>query len=260
MRGNLIVQTKVTPEGWMVIEGDLISGWVEESKELAHDKFLIPLACTNIPELDSGVVIDVGANIGTHSVSYAKKIAPLTGTLICIEAGMTAFECLKHNAEKFESKVLLLNCAASDVHGETVEHTVNVTNVGGSTVGDQTNEEVCSNRVRTITIDGLLEDGKITHPVSFIKIDVEGYEMKVLKGAVNTLRQHKPILLMEMNSFRLQENGTTYVQIYDWLLAEGYSWRICEPESKGGDLCYNIMCWPNAVVAARKLPGDLIAR
>lgn len=252
--------TKVTPEGWMVIEGDLISGWVEETKELAHDRFLIPLACDNIPEVESGVVIDVGANIGTHSVSYAKKIAPLTGTLICIESGITAFECLKHNAEKFESKVLLLNCAASDVHGGTVEHTVNVTNVGGSVVSEQKNEEVCSNKVPTVTIDRLLADGDITHPVTFIKIDVEGYEFKVLQGAVNTLRQHRPILLIEMNSFRLQENGSTYVQIYDWLLAENYSWRICEPDAKGGDIMYNCLCWPNAVVAARKLPGDHIAR
>lgn len=248
------MKTKITKDGWSVIEGDLISGWVE-TEGLAHDKFLIPLACENIPNIESCIVIDVGANIGTHSISYAKRIAPLNGTLICIEAGATAFECLKHNAEKFESKTLLFNCAASDIHGGTAEHTVNEVNVGGSVVGEEKNEIVSSNTVRTITIDGLLSDGKIDLPVSFIKIDVEGYEFKVLLGAYETLKKHRPIILMEMNSFRLQEAGSSYVQIYDWLLKENYAWRICEPESKGGDLVYNILCWPNLVQAAKTLPA-----
>lgn len=248
------MKTKITKDGHMVIEGDLISGWVE-TEGLAHDKFLIPLACQNIPEVESCLVIDVGANIGTHSVSYAQKIAPLKGTLICIEAGETAFECLKHNAEKFECKTLLFNCAASDVHGGTVEHFVTEVNVGGSTVGEKKNEEVSSNTVRTITIDGLLEDGKITLPLVFLKIDVEGYEMKVLQGAVLSLRKHRPILLIEMNSFRLQENGSTYVQVYDWLLSQNYAWRICEPQSMGGDLVYNILCWPSLIQSAKSMPA-----
>lgn len=248
------MRTKITKDGWSVIEGDLISGWVE-TEGLAHDKFLIPLACENIPNIENCVVLDIGANIGTHSVSYAKKIAPLAGTLICFEPGATAFECLTENSKKFESKTLLVNCAVSDIHGGTARHTVCQTNVGGSVVSEQTNGEVASNEVRTVSIDGFMDDSKIDLSLVFVKIDVEGYEMKVLQGAVNTLRKHRPILLIEMNSFRLQENGSSYVEIYDWLIKENFAWRICEPQLKGGDLCYNILCWPLIVQAAKTLPA-----
>lgn len=249
------MKTKITKDGqWMIIEGDLISGWVE-TEGLAHDKFLIPLACENINNIENGVVLDIGANIGTHSVAYAQKIAPLNGTLICFEPGATAFECLAANSKHFECKTLLVNCAVCDEHGGTARHTVNAVNVGGSTVSEQANGEVASNEIRTITIDGFLEDSRIDLPIIFIKIDVEGYEMKVLHGAVNTLRKHRPIMLIEMNSFRLQENGSSYIQIYDWLLKENYAWRICEPESKGGDLCYNVLCWPSLIQAAKTLPA-----
>lgn len=250
------MKTKLTNDGqWMVIEGDLISGWVE-TEGLAHDKFLIPLACENIQDIEKCVVLDIGANIGTHSVSYAQKIAPLNGTLICFEPGATAFECLQHNSQKFQSKTLLVNCAVSDVHGGTARHTVCAANVGGSVVSDKENEEVASNEVRTVSIDGFMEDSKIDLPLVFVKIDVEGYEMKVLQGAVNTLRKHpRPILLIEMNSFRLQENGSSYVEIYDWLLKENFAWRICEPQARGGDIVYNILCWPNLIEAAKTLPA-----
>lgn len=249
------MKTKITENGgWMIIEGDLISGWVE-TEGLAHDKFLIPLAVENIPNIENALVLDIGANIGTHSISYAKKLAPLAGTLICFEPGATAFECLQHNAQKFESKTLLVNCAVCDIHGGTARHTVNQANVGGSVVSEQTNGEVISNEVRTISIDGFIQDSRIDLPIVFIKIDVEGYEYKVLLGAYETLKKHRPILLIEMNSFRLQENGCSHKDIYDWLLKLNYAWRIVQPESKGADLQYDIMCWPNLIEAAKTLPA-----
>lgn len=255
------METKITAEGWMVIVGDLISGWVEECKDLSHDRFLIPLAVANIP-ISEGIVFDIGANIGSHTIAYAKKVGD-QGMVIAIEAGKTAFDCLLHNAAKFEGQVMCLNAAVGDLHGATARHTVNKTNVGGSVVSEQENTEVASNEIRTITIDGFCNDSEINSggkTVTFIKIDVEGYEFKVLQGAVNTLRRHRPILLIEFNNFRLAENGASYKDIYDWLLAEDYSWRICQPDVKGGDAQYDCLCWPNAVVTARKLPGDMTAR
>lgn len=232
------MKTKLTNEGWMVIEGDLISGWVEQTKRLDHDMFLIPLAVANMPE--GGVVIDCGANIGTHTIAFTEKVGD-HGTVIAIEAGKTAFECLFENSKKFQAKVLCINCAACDIHGGRAIHTLNETNVGGSTVADplMMNGDAKSisieNEVRTITLDGLIEDAEIKR-LDFIKIDCEGYELKILNGAKSILKRFRPKMLIEMNSFRLRENGATYKDVYDFLLAQDYSWRICQPEAKGGDL------------------------
>lgn len=248
--------------GFLVPDDQLMSKWQLETGKLDHDAFLIPLAVSNIPD-PSGIVFDIGAMAGDHTIAYAKKVGEAGGMVIAIEAGKDAFDCLVHNAEKFEGKVICLNAAVGDNHGGMARHTVNAVNVGGSTVSGEENTEVASNEIRTITIDGFCEDSEInsgTKPVTFIKVDVEGYELMVLKGAINTLRKYRPVLLMEFNSFRLAENGASYKDIYDFLLAENYSWRIVQPECKGGDSQYDCLCWPNAVVAARKLPGDMTAR
>lgn len=245
------MKTKITQEGWHIIEGDLISGWVEEQKDLMHDKFLPVLACSNIPV--GATVIDVGANIGTHSVAYARKVGA-EGNVLALEPGKIAFECLAENAKKFESKIYCFNVAACDVHGGTAIHSVNQTNVGGSTVNETANGEVFSNEVRTVTIDGLVESAQLDR-LDFMKIDVEGCEMKVLRGAINTLNRFKPKMLIEMNSFRLLEHGSSYKELYDWLLSKNYSWQICQPELKGGDAQYDILCWPNLVEVAKTLPN-----
>ena len=64
------------------------------------------------------------------------------------------------------------------------------------------------NDFNMITIDSLLHD----LPVSFIKLDVEGYEHKAIKGGLNTIQLYKPILCVE----RLEEETYT-------LIAESYT-------------------------------------
>lgn len=245
------MKTKITNEGWTVIEGDLISGWVEETKRLDHDFFTIPLACANIPE--GGVVIDCGSNIGSHTVAYAKKVGT-HGTVIAIEAGKLAFECLSENAKRFEGKVLCVNAAACEIHGGRAVHSLNEENVGGSTVNGETLDNADEHEVRTITLDGLIEGGDINR-LDFIKIDCEGCEFKILVGAKSILKRFRPKLLIEMNLFRLAEHGSTYKDIYDFLISVDYSWRICQPESKGGDAIYDILCWPNEVINAKTMPN-----
>lgn len=249
------MKTKITEEGWMIMEGDLICGWIESEKDLQHDKFLPEVATANIPP--GTIVIDCGAHVGSHAVAYAKKLGP-DGSLICIEAGKVQFECLTENAKKFESPVLLVHACVSDDHGGHAEFTINEVNAGSSFTTEQKNGEVSSNPVRTITIDALCEESGINAGdkwLSFIKMDLEGYEMKALKGAKETLKRFKPKLLIEMNSFRLEENGSNYKELYDWLLAQNYSWQIVQPQAKGGDLSYDILCWPNLVEAVKTMPA-----
>lgn len=241
------MKTKITEEGWHVIEGDLISGWVEETGMLSHDEFLIPLAVANIPV--GGIVIDCGAYIGDHTVGYAKKVGTdPNGLVVAIEAGKTAFSCLLRNAEKFEGNVLCMNLALGDIHGGIAYHEVNETNVGASLVNDTPVE---SHEVRTATIDGIIASGDFPR-LDFIKIDCEGFEYKILQGAKGALAQFRPMLLIEMNRGRLEDNGSSYVEIYDFLLEQNYAWRICEPQAKGGDEMYNILCWPNNIETLKR--------
>lgn len=245
------MKTEITQEGWTIIKGDLISEWVRENKKLDHDEHLIPLACLNIPV--GGIVIDCGGNIGSHTIAYAQKVGP-TGTVIAIEAGPLAFQCLTENMKKAQGQVVLVNAAVCDEHaGRALFHTTNMENLGASGVNEFATDPD-AHEVRTVSIDGIVEAAELER-VDFIKIDIEGWELKALKGARSTLKRFRPKLLIEFNMFRLAEQNATYKDLYDFLLAANYSWQICQPQSTGGDAQYDCLCWPNLVQATKDMPN-----
>lgn len=243
-----------TNEGWYGIEGDShVFEWMKQNKKLDHDEFLIPIACSNM--LPGWVVMDCGALYGDHSIAYARTIGK-DGVVIAIEANKMAFDCLVKNAEKFESTVLCMNLAlGEDQHGGDAIHIMS-DNVGASQVDTKkdTPENLPANRIETIvktaTIDGIAKDADL-QVLHFCKIDCEGFEFKILKGAKETLKRFKPILLIEMNSWALSQQDACYKDIYDFLIEMNYAWRIVQPECKGGDQIYDIMAWPNLIEKAR---------
>lgn len=73
-----------------------------------------------------------------------------------------------------------------------------------------------------ITLDSFCQTNNLKPDV--IKIDVEGYELNVLLGAENTIREHKPMLFMEIHP-RFLSNfwGHTIENIYEFFRTHGYS-------------------------------------
>ncbi len=238
--------TKTTKEGWKVIDGDVHHAvWIEESGRLDHDQFLIPIACDNIPE--SGVVLDIGAMYGDHTIAYAKKVGK-DGTVIAIEPSLTAFECLLENSKRFESDVLCIRAAVCEEHGGRAMHSEHEGNVGMSVVNEEEEKGV---EIRTISIDGLVKDSSIQH-LHFVKIDAEGWEYKILKGAKGTLTTLKPILLIEINKHTLNEQEDSDKDIYDLLLSLNYAWRIVQSNCNGASDQFDIMAWPNKIIDTSK--------
>lgn len=252
-----IIKTK---EGWSIIEGDTHLGkWIQETGRLDHDNFLPHIAVENIPV--GGIVIDAGAMYGDHTILYSRKVGQ-DGCVIAIEANPLAFQCLSENAKLFQGPTICMNLALGDNHGGVAVHIMDDCNVGACTVsgsidGAYVNEKV-EKEVRTATIDGIVHDANLER-VDFIKIDCEGWEFKILKGGERTLKHFKPKLLIEMNSFTLSQQECSYKDIYDFLLSLNYSWRIVQPQCKGGDQQYDIMCWPNIIETPKLLKAQKIS-
>jgi FkbM family methyltransferase len=100
------------PDGTEValIEGDThISQWVKEAGRLDHDQSTLPILGKYIPL--GGMVIDVGAYIGDHTVFYAKAVGP-EGAVIAFEPNQRAYDCLLHNTTGLP--VRCIHAAASD--------------------------------------------------------------------------------------------------------------------------------------------------
>ena len=79
-----------------------------------------------------------------------------------------------------------------------------------------------------------LDDLQVQRPVRFIKMDVEGEEPQVIKGAVRLLREDRPIILSELHPTQLERaSGVTANEFLDQLRAIGYRAYTVGPAKAG---------------------------
>ena len=177
------------------------------------------------PEAGS-IVIDVGAHMGRYTIIASKRVGP-NGKVVAIEAHPSNFEILKRNIKLNNlNNITSLNCAAYSKEGRLKLHLRS----GG--LGYTMYSTVMSNRfetgrfmeVKANTLDHLIESERIpSEQIKWIKIDVEGAELEVLKGANHILTESNNIsLLIEIH--RLSGYITLYESIRE--LLGMYNFRI----------------------------------
>ena len=145
------------------------------------------------------LVLDIGAWCGT----WAKAIEPYARKVIAFEPDKTHFECLMKNAT--------INCEARREAVGSEEKYISLTEDDFT----QAKRVDKSGDTRMITIDSL--DYK---DVDLIKIDVEGYEMEVLKGAQKTL-QNTQYLMIELNN-NTKKYGSSNAEVEKYIKLLGF--------------------------------------
>jgi len=91
-------------------------------------------------------------------------------------------------------------------------------------------------KVESISVDCTTIDGYVRKTglvPSFIKIDTEGTELEVLKGAAATIEAHKPILVLEFNPKSAARAGTSIAGITKYLEDLSYSLKVITPTKWG---------------------------
>lgn len=132
-----------------------------------------------------------------------------------------AFEPIPHVAEKLRQQfpgVEVHALALSDADGEAeFNHVVDNSGYSGLRRRSYPQEEmrIETLRVRTARLDDVLPPQQ---PVDFVKVDVEGGELQVFRGAERTLRTHKPVMLFEHGLGAADFYGTTPEMVYDFLV------------------------------------------
>lgn len=141
------------------------------------------------------IVVDIGANIGNHSVFLGAFVAD---HLIAIEPNPDVLPCLRRNLTQNLSGYTLLECAVGETEGLG---TVCVPEHMSGNIGAAKVQAGSAGSIRISTLDSILSAWKgkaaASPCVALIKIDVEGMELQVLKGSEKTLRQHKPHIFAE---------------------------------------------------------------
>jgi len=152
------------------------------------------------------VFIDVGAHIGRFTVLLAKH----GSQVVAIEPGEETFARLQMHVSlnQLLAQTTLLNFGCSDHSGETLLYH-NPFNEGEHSL--IASEGATTQPVRIATLDQIVSDLNLAlQPKSVIKIDVEGAELAVLHGSSELLKNHAPLLVVEM--LQNQKEITTYLK------------------------------------------------
>jgi FkbM family methyltransferase len=179
-------------------------------------------------------VIDVGAHVGVFTC-LAAALVGVSGAVIAFEPNNENRTRLKSNVTingfqnvqvdesvvgDSETEVMFFRCADND-GGHALW------NPAKSTANLKTREHPKQAIKRSTTIDHavvrLAHSSRDYAPVRLIKIDTEGAELTVLKGAANTLTTHRPAIIAEINAFGLAQLGGSEESLREHIRGFGYT-------------------------------------
>lgn len=138
------------------------------------------------------IVVEVGANIGAHSVPLARHVG-IFGKLIALEPQPTVFKLLEKNLKLNNlSHVHAYPFAAGQAQGDLVMPAVDYSRPGNFG-GVSFQADGIGETVECVRLDDLIDEDR----VHLIKIDVEGSEQEVIEGGRSIIQAHRPILYVE---------------------------------------------------------------
>ena len=160
-------------------------------------------------------VLDIGANIGYFSMLAASLVGP-TGWVQSWEPSPGNVKMLyaSQTLNQFDN-IEIVQAAACD-KSEVLRYFHSASNGNVAEVANILPEDILSSEtVMGLRIDDFVPDDR---QVSFVKIDVEGYEAKALRGALATLRRCRPIVVSEFSPNSLQHasgvSGREYLDFF----------------------------------------------
>ena len=167
-----------------------------------------PATCELIKSLASGqYALDVGANIGMTSL----LLSELYPRVLCFEPTPSTYSLLQINIELNKiNNVELFNFGL----GED-DFTSDITFAPGNRSGGFVSSTLTASKGHEIEQVKIIRGDALRTEPSFIKIDVEGYELHVIRGLKDTIRTFRPAVMFEVNHWCL--NAFQRIALPDFL-------------------------------------------
>jgi len=169
------------------------------------------------------IVVDVGANMGLYTLYAARRIGTV-GRVLAIELSGRESAILENNVGlNALTNVTVRGNAISDKVSEAELLVAQAQHSGHNTLGAFGYNTPLDHREKTqteplddmVTADGLAR-------VDVVKMDIEGAELKALRGARETLERHRPLLLLELSDRALQHQDASSADVLVLLAQYGY--------------------------------------
>ena len=165
------------------------------------------------------IIVDVGVNIGFYTLNFAKKA--YNGFVHGFEPNPKVLQYANNNISlnKFEN-IKLNNFGLGDNEATLIMAQLNENLGMNKIVPPDSFDTTFSIEVKVF--DDYAESQKLDK-IDFIKIDVEGFEMKVLLGCEKSLKKYFPSLIIEIDYENLKANNDTFLEMKKWLEEMGYN-------------------------------------
>lgn len=153
---------------------------------------------------NKGVALDIGANVGLWALDMCKTFR----RVIAYEPVADFRECLQKNVPYFN---LHIESCALGKESTTIDMIITEENTGHSHVNPDTKG---SGQIPMHRLDDLEHD-----EIDYIKIDCEGYEHNILQGAERTIKQFRPIIVIEQKFHKdvgIKDEGQAYDLLVSW--------------------------------------------
>lgn len=209
---------------------------------------------------ETSVIFDVGAHTGTITVKY-KKLFP-KATIYCFEPTPDSFKILQQKALALD-KVKTFQCAICDRIGKSKFHVNFYSSCNsllprpskGKCYYDEKASNIDTIEVNITTIDDFCNEHSISK-INILKLDVEGAELLVMKGALNKLNQKLiDLIYTEVMFVSHYENGVLFHELCNFLSNWGYSlFNIYDlKRAENGQLR-----WGNAIFVSPNVRSNII--
>ncbi len=210
---------------WWLAENDYCGGALVqgryESEECAFvERYLRPGMC----------ILDVGAHHGFYTLLASLKTGP-TGRVLAFEPSpRERAKLVRHLRLNRRANVKVFDRALGSAEGAAELFLVDGTETGCNSLRrPNVVQPTTAVSVRVDTLDGCLASEGIAK-ADFVKLDVEGAEIEVLKGAVNMLeRRPRPVFLCEVQDIRTAPWGYRAKVIVDFLAGREFQWFRLSP-------------------------------
>jgi FkbM family methyltransferase len=193
------------------ITSSIIDGW-------QYEQYMFEFLYKNLIDTNGKDIIDVGGNNGNFAIDFAHMVGD-NGKVHSFEPQRLIYYQLCGNVfmnglDNVYCHNLAIGSCVDSVFIETPNYfekgNVNFGNVKVGKTGDM---------VLQVPLDSFENDFK---DVVFIKIDVQGYELNVIKGAESVIAKHRPYLFVEFEDDLLQNCGTNEKELQEKIESLGY--------------------------------------
>jgi FkbM family methyltransferase len=174
---------------------------------------------------EGSMCIDIGANIGEHTVSMALAVGK-SGLVLSFDPNPIVFDVLKSNSElnTHLTNIKPFNCAISETDSDYYYNSSEASfSNGGISVEKENNHGKfqLEQKIKGVNLDTFLHQNfeKELTQLRLIKVDTEGYDKEILKSIAPVISQYKPVIIAECFP---KLNTEERIDLYNTIAKHGY--------------------------------------